>query len=98
MRKLKLARFAYKYNSFYTPFYLVINTAGQYVSNILHKYFGFPCSRTNQNYKNKFKTQNGIDKNIFDGSLQSINQLIQLFWKSSDRRCVVAIDAASVNT
>lgn len=37
-----------------------------------------------------------IFENTLDGSLESIQKLIQLFWKSDDKRCVIAVDAAAI--
>lgn len=90
------AKYGHRFIDDVVPFYLLINTAGDYVSNILHRYFGFPCPKTCRNLKNKFKDRFGLNENTLDGSLESIQKLIQLFWKSDDKRCVIAVDAAAV--
>ncbi|KAK8853622.1 hypothetical protein M9Y10_017183 [Tritrichomonas musculus] len=79
------------------PIFMLLSTAGEYLVNLLHKYFGFSCYKTWNNYKKKFKDQYGITDDIFNGSYLSINRLIKLFWKSEeDNKCIVAVDAASV--
>lgn len=47
--------------------------------------------------KHKYKLKYGITDEILDGSYESICKMIYLFWKSDDKRCVVAFDAVSVN-
>ncbi|KAK8887912.1 hypothetical protein M9Y10_038971 [Tritrichomonas musculus] len=71
---------------------------GEYFSNLLHKFFGFPTPRTCRNIKSKYRSKYGIGGDILNGSFESIKQLKELLWKSEDQRCVVAVDAASVNT
>ena len=76
--------------------YILISMAGEYYSEILHRNFGFPSTRQIRSMKQKFKLKYGITDEILDG-YESICKLNQLFWKSDDRRCVIAVDAASVN-
>ena len=79
------------------PILVLLSMSGEYYTEILHKYFGFPSSRTCRNLKRRFRLKYDITDDILDGSLDSISKLIDLFWKSEDKRCVIAVDAASVN-
>ena len=79
------------------PIYILLSMAGEYFTDILHKYFGFPSTKTCRNLKKKYREKFGITDKILDGSFESITTLIDLFWKNDDRRCIIAVDAASVN-
>ena len=79
------------------PIYVLLSMAGEYFTNLLHDFFGFPCAKTIRNYRNKFKEEYGISKDLFDGSCESIIKLLNLFWNGEDNRCVISIDAAAVN-
>lgn len=78
--------------------YSLISTSGEYTMSLLHKYFGFPCMRTCRNIRDRIKAKYRIDENILNGSFESFQKLIKLFWKSTDQRCVVAVDAAAINS
>ncbi|KAK8899124.1 hypothetical protein M9Y10_001425 [Tritrichomonas musculus] len=87
-----------RFNPKIDPIYLLINTAGEYVMSLLHKYFGFPTTKTCRNIRKSLKEKYQIDNKIFDGTKESIKKLVDLFWNDKDKRCVVAVDAAAVNS
>lgn len=79
------------------PIYILLSMSGKYYTTLLHTLFGFPCTRTCTNIKNRYKEMHGIDETIFDGSCESIIKLLNMFWDSEDRKCVISVDAAAVN-
>ncbi|KAK8836855.1 hypothetical protein M9Y10_037379 [Tritrichomonas musculus] len=79
------------------PLYILISMAGEYFTDILYQLFGYPSSRQCRNLKKKFREKYGIIDNILNGSYESLSQLFSLFWKSQDKRFIVAVDTASVN-
>lgn len=76
--------------------------SGGYYANILHKFFGFPSVRSCQYYKEKLRLKYDTNQNIFDGSIESIQKLTDLFLIDDDeendqKRYVIAVDAAAVD-
>lgn len=91
------AKYGNRFKPELMPIYVLLSMSGEYYTDILHKYFGFPSVRACRDLKNKFKLRYGIDENIFDGSYESISKLVRLFFNNDDKRCVLAVDAAAVN-
>ena len=92
------SKFGNRFNEDVVPIYMLLSMSGNYYTNLLHKYFGFPAIRTCQNFRKKMKEQYEIDESTFDGSIESIQKLMVLFLGDiEDRRCVISVDAAAVD-
>lgn len=72
-----------RFNPMLESVYSLISTSGEYTMSLLHKYFGFPCMGTCRNKRDRIKAKYRINENILNGSFESIQKLIQLFWKST---------------
>lgn len=84
-----------------TTWYLNYSSFGESIYSNLDNDFGFPSFRTIQRYKQKLLEQEGITKDLFNGSLESLQYLLSVCWAREDipevdHRCVLAVDAASV--
>ena len=85
------------------PFYVLISFVGKYWYDFLSLFMHLPCySRTKDYRRELFEKYNLRSYNALDGSIELINTLKDSLWNSSpdktpDMRCVLAIDAASVN-
>ena len=77
LKEDETAKHGNRFDSDLIPFYTLTSTAGEYIVDFLHKYFGFPCYKAWSNFKNKFK-----DKyEITDGSMKSIKKLTRFLWE-----------------
>ena len=84
------------------PFYVLLSFAGEFWYNLLVNFMGFPCWRQVQYFRKQMLEEYGIDGiDFLDGSPDLIARLKDSLWKDkgedNDMRCVIAIDAASVN-
>ena len=82
------------------PFYVLLSFIGEHWYNILKIILGLPSFRSVQNYRNQMLKEHGLDDiKSFDGQVQLIKNLMNSLWveTGSDNRCVLAIDAASIN-
>lgn len=80
-----------RFNPMLESVYSLISTSGEYTMSLLHKYFGFPCMGTCRNKRDRIKAKYRINENILNGSFESIQKLIQLFWKSTSINSKITI-------
>lgn len=80
-------------------FYLYYATFGEDIYNHFVENFGFPSFRTVQRYKSNILLESQISSSLLDGSEEHINKILTICWDFDpllDKRCVIAVDAASV--
>ena len=77
-------------------FFILISFHGRSLMELLKKTFAFPSWKSTMRWKKSFLQQYNIS---FDGSIESLSQLISTIYKDemNDNRVVIAIDAVSVS-
>ena len=88
------------YPAILRPFYVILSFVGESNYNLLSYPCGLPFFRTVQNYRNEMLSAYELTESAFDGSEDSIRNLKKIMWgekEVEDNRCVLAIDAASLN-
>lgn len=76
--------------------YMFLSYMGEYWYSMTAQFFHLPNVRSVQDMKKKYFSEMREEK-IFDGSQDSINRITRLLWKNqTDKRCVIAFDAASL--
>ena len=80
------------------PYYVLLSFVGEFWYNILQQILELPSFRTVQRWRKEITEEYGFTSECFNGSKESIEMLRNKLWKEgTDNRCVLAIDAASVN-
>ena len=81
----------------FTPLFSLFSMNGEFWCNLLNQTFGFPCYRTCLRKKNQLKEKYEINPDLYNGSLESIRKIMNIFLADCDeKRVVIAIDAAAV--
>ena len=83
------------------PFYVLLSFAGEHWYCLIRRMMGLPSYRTVQKYRNALLKKYNLEApEVFDGSTELIKSLKNFLWtakEKEDTRCVLAIDAASIN-
>ena len=95
----RVGKFNIRYPEELYPYYILLSFAGEFWYNILQKVLFLPTFRTIQTRRQAMLKQYNLTKECFDGSVESIKLLRSKLWDETydDNRCVLAIDAASLN-
>ena len=78
--------------------YTIISFIGESWYVILQQIFNLPHYRTTQRYRKKFLNDFNLSMHSFDGKLENLQKLINLFTNKNDLRYVIAIDAISLKS
>ena len=77
--------------------YTLVSFTGKMHYNVLHELFGFPAWSTVRDYRKQLQNEVGVSFNLLDGKPKHIKDVIARFpISSTDRRCVLSIDATYV--
>ena len=76
----------------------IISFVGESWYNVLQQIFSLPSFRTVQRYRHKYIEKYQISTDIFNGSLENLQKIIDIFANKNDLRYVISIDAISLKS
>ena len=77
--------------------YCLTSLSGHLMYELIHRTFGFPSWTTVREYRKELQSQLGLTSDVLDGQRSSVEHLLSSFpFRSSDKRCVLSIDATAL--
>ena len=78
--------------------FIIISFVGKSWYLVLQQIFNLPCYRTVQRYRIKYIKKFGLSIELFDGQIENLKKLKEIFTKNQDMRYVISIDAISLKS